>query len=437
MTNTTRIALLVTLAAVARPSAQSTGPSPLAADADRLAAAVQPKVVSWRRDFHQHPELGNQEVRTAGIVAQHLKALGFEVQTNVAHTGVVGVLRGAKPGKVVALRADMDGLPVTEEVDLPFASKVRATWNGEEVGVMHACGHDNHVAILMGVAEVLAGLKDRLPGTVKLLFQPAEEGGPQIGEVAGAELMIKEGAFDNPKPDAVFGLHVFPFPVGTVAYRSGGAMASTDDLRIVIRGAQTHGAMPWRGIDPIVVASQVILGLQTVVSRQIDVTLTPSIVTVGLIRGGVRANIIPDQVEMAGTIRTFDEGTRDEIHRRVQRTAESIASAAGATAQVTINRNYPVTYNDPALTDRMMPTLKRAAGAEHVVAVPPTTTAEDFSYFAQKAPGLFLFLGVTPSSQDPATAAPNHSPRFFADEGALPVGVRTLTHLALDFLAQP
>jgi len=437
MTNTTRIALLVTLAAVARPSAQSTGPSPLAADADRLAAAVQPKVVSWRRDFHQHPELGNQEVRTAGIVAQHLKALGFEVQTNVAHTGVVGVLRGAKPGKVVALRADMDGLPVTEEVDLPFASKVRATWNGEEVGVMHACGHDNHVAILMGVAEVLAGLKDRLPGTVKLLFQPAEEGGPQIGEVAGAELMIKEGAFDNPKPDAVFGLHVFPFPVGTVAYRSGGAMASTDDLRIVIRGAQTHGAMPWRGIDPIVVASQVILGLQTVVSRQIDVTLTPSIVTVGLIRGGVRANIIPDQVEMAGTIRTFDEGTRDEIHRRVQRTAEAIASAAGATAQVTINRNYPVTYNDPALTDRMMPTLKRAAGAEHVVAVPPTTTAEDFSYFAQKAPGLFLFLGVTPSSQDPATAAPNHSPRFFADEGALPVGVRTLTHLALDFLAQP
>jgi len=437
MTNTTRIALLVTLAAVARPSAQSTGPSPLAADADRLAAAVQPKVVSWRRDFHQHPELGNQEVRTAGIVAQHLKALGFEVQTNVAHTGVVGVLRGAKPGKVVALRADMDGLPVTEEVDLPFASKVRATWNGEEVGVMHACGHDNHVAILMGVAEVLAGLKDRLPGTVKLLFQPAEEGGPQIGEVAGAELMIKEGAFDNPKPDAVFGLHVFPFPVGTVAYRSGGAMASTDDLRIVIRGAQTHGAMPWRGIDPIVVASQVILGLQTVVSRQIDVTLTPSIVTVGLIRGGVRANIIPDQVEMAGTIRTFDEGTRDEIHRRVQRTAEAIASAAGATAQVTINRNYPVTYNDPALTDRMLPTLKRAAGAEHVVAVPPTTTAEDFSYFAQKAPGLFLFLGVTPSSQDPATAAPNHSPRFFADEGALPVGVRTLTHLALDFLAQP
>jgi amidohydrolase len=437
MTNTTRIALLVTLAAVARPSAQSTGPSPLAADADRLAAAVQPKVVSWRRDFHQHPELGNQEVRTAGIVAQHLKALGFEVQTDVAHTGVVGVLRGAKPGKVVALRADMDGLPVTEEVDLPFASKVRATWNGEEVGVMHACGHDNHVAILMGVAEVLAGLKDRLPGTVKLLFQPAEEGGPQIGEVAGAELMIKEGAFDNPKPDAVFGLHVFPFPVGTVAYRSGGAMASTDDLRIVIRGAQTHGAMPWRGIDPIVVASQVILGLQTVVSRQIDVTLTPSIVTVGLIRGGVRANIIPDQVEMAGTIRTFDEGTRDEIHRRVQRTAEAIASAAGATAQVTINRNYPVTYNDPALTDRMLPTLKRAAGAEHVVAVPPTTTAEDFSYFAQKAPGLFLFLGVTPSSQDPATAAPNHSPRFFADEGALPVGVRTLTHLALDFLAQP
>jgi len=434
--NIPRLALLVAVAAIARPAAQTTTPSPITAEADRLAAAVQPKVVTWRRDLHQHPELGNREVRTAGIVAEHLRALGYEVRTNVAHTGVVGTLRGGKPGKVVALRADMDALPVAEEVDLPFASKARATWNGQEVGVMHACGHDNHVAILMGVAEVLAGLKDRLPGTVTLLFQPAEEGAPP-GEEGGAELMIKEGAFDNPRPDAVFGLHVFPFPVGTINYRVGGAMASTDDLHIVVRGSQTHGAMPWRGVDPIVVASQVVLGLQTIVSRQIDVTLTPSIVTVGLIRGGVRSNIIPDHVEMAGTIRTFDEGTRDELHRRVRRTAESIAAAAGASAEVTITRGYPVTYNDPALTQRMLPSLERAAGTGRVVAVPPTTTAEDFSYFARQAPGLFLFLGVTPTDTDPGKAAPNHSPRFFADEGALPVGVRALTYLALDFLAQP
>lgn len=427
--------LVATAVGLPLPGAAETG-SPLGAEADRLAAAVLPRVVAWRRDFHQNPELGNQEVRTAGIVADHLRQLGYEVRTGVAHTGVVAVLRGGKPGKVVAIRADMDALPVTEEVDLPFASKVKARWDGREVGVMHACGHDAHTSILMGVAEVLAGLRPQLPGTVKLIFQPAEEGGPS-NDTAGAELMLQQGAFDNPVPDAVFGLHVFPFSVGTINYRVGGAMASTDNLRIVIRGKQTHGAMPWRGVDPVVVASQVVLGLQTIASRQLDVTLTPSIVTVATIHGGVRNNIIPDSVEMTGTVRTFDEGTRDDIHRRIEATARSIAEASGATAEVVIDRNYPVTTNDPALTERMLPTLKRVAGESAVRAVPPTTTAEDFSYFAQKAPGLFLFLGVVPEGQDPATAAPNHSPRFFVDEGALPVGVRALTHLALDFLAQP
>ena len=404
-----------------------------AREIERRTQEVLPRVVSWRRDLHEHPELGNRETRTAAIVAEHLRKLGMEVKTGVAHTGVVGILRGGKPGKVVALRADMDALPVTEEVDLPFASKVRTTWNGQDVGVMHACGHDNHVSILMGVAEVLAGMKDQIPGTVKFLFQPAEEGAPE-GEEGGAELMIKQGAFEAPRPDAVFGLHVFPFPVGTIAYKTGGAMASGDTLNIVVHGTQTHGAMPWRGVDPIVVASQVVLGLQTIASRQLDVTLAPSIITLGSIHGGVRSNIIPDKVELVGTIRTFDEGHRAEIHRRVQKTAESIAAASGARAEVTITKGYPVTVNDPALTERMLATLKRVAGPDKVVAVPPTTTSEDFSYFAQQAPGLFLFLGVTPADQDALKAAPNHSPRFFADEGALPVGVRALSALAMDYL---
>ena len=281
--------------------------SPLAAEVDTRTATVLPKVVGWRRDLHEHPELGNRETRTAGLVAEHLRSLGIAVRTNVAHTGVVGVLKGGRPGKVVALRADMDGLPVTEEVDLPFASKAKATWMGREVGVMHACGHDNHVAILMGAAEVLAGMRDRLPGTVVFLFQPAEEGAPP-GEEGGAALMIKEGALDDPKVDAVFGLHVFPRPAGSLAYRSGPMMASNDTLHIKVKGVQTHGAMPWAGVDSIVVASQIVLGLQTIVSRQTDITRVPAIVTIGRFQGGVRSNIIPDQVELEGTIRTFDEG---------------------------------------------------------------------------------------------------------------------------------
>jgi amidohydrolase len=391
--------------------------------------AVMPKVVSWRRDLHAHPELGNREFRTSALIAEHLRSLGMEVETNVAVTGVVGVLRGG-PGPVVALRADMDGLPVTESVDLPFASKVRTDYNGQEVGVMHACGHDNHMAILMGAAEVLAGMKDELQGTVKFIFQPAEEGVPP-GEEGGAELMLKEGVFDAPTPEAVFGLHVFPMPVGTVATRAGGLMASSDSYEITVQGKQTHGAMPWGGVDPIVVASQIVMGLQTIPSRQLDATLTPSIVTVGAIHGGLRSNIIPDSVEMIGTLRTFDAETRVDIHERLTRTAQSIAVSAGATADVKINLGYPVTRNDNDLTAQMVPTLARVAG-EHYFESPRNTGAEDFSYFAEAVPGMFFFLGVAP--EDPTLVAPNHSPKFYADERALPVGVTAMTALVLDYL---
>ena len=401
----------------------------LPADLDAKIEKVLPSVVAWRRDFHEHPELSNQEFRTAKIVADHLRSLGMEVETEVAHTGVVGTLRGGD-GPVVALRADMDALPVTELVDLPFASKAKGIYQGREVGVMHACGHDNHVAILMGVAEVLAGMGDELPGTVKFIFQPAEEGTPD-GSVGGAELMLMEGAFENPRPDVVFGLHVFPFPAGTIATRPGGLMASSDRHQITIKGKQTHGAVPWAGVDPIVTASQVVLGLQTIVSRQLDATLTPSIVTVGRIEGGVRNNIIPESVELEGTIRTFDAATRTDIHKRIRRTAENIAEAAGATADVVIDQGYGVTRNDPTLYRKMAPTLELVAGDRFIEAT-QTTTAEDFSYFANEVPGLFLFLGVAPD--DPSLIHPNHSPRFYADERALPVGVKALTSMTLDYM---
>ena len=408
--------------------------SRLDAEVDARAAQVAGRVVAWRRDIHAHPELSNRETRTADIVAQHLRSLGIEVRTGVAHTGVVGVLRGGKPGPVVALRADMDALPVTEEVDVPFASKVRATYNGQDVGVMHACGHDAHTAMLMGVAEVLAGMRNDLPGTVKFIFQPAEEGAP-AGERGGAELMIEEGALDDPKPSVIFGLHVFPYPAGEIRYRSGGTMASSDAFRIVVRGRQTHGALPWAGIDPIVVSSQIVLGLQTIASRQIDVTAAPAIITVGAINGGVRYNIIPDTVVMIGTIRTFDTAVRNDIHNRVRRTAESIAQSAGATAQVTIDTATAVTYNDPALTESIVPTLRAVAGTNHVGLAPMITAAEDFSRYQQRIPGVFFFLGITPPGTDPAKVAPNHSPRFYVDEAAFPVGVRVMAHLAVDYLS--
>ncbi len=403
-------------------------------DLDRLADELEPKVIEWRHDIHEHPELGNREFRTSGIVAEHLRALGFEVRTGVAHTGIVALLKGGKPGPVVALRADMDALPVNEEVDLPFASKVKTIWAGKETGVMHACGHDTHVAILMGVAQALAAVKDRLPGTVKFLFQPAEEG-PPPGEEGGAALMVKQGAMENPHPDVVFGLHITSIiETNTIAYRPGPVMAAADIVRITVQGRQTHGSAPWSGVDPIVVAAQIVLGLQTIVSRQINVTQEPAVVTIGGIDGGNRFNIIPDKVEMVGTVRTFDEKMRDDIHRRIRLTAENIAAASGATAVVAIEKPYAVTVNDPALTERMLPTLRRVAGESNVVLRPKTTGAEDFSFFAQQAPGLFIFLGGSPKGTDMSKVAYNHSPRFFVEDSAMKLGVRALLNLTLDYM---
>jgi amidohydrolase len=429
-----RIALIV-FSLLAVETAEGQTASRLQSEIDRRSKELEQKVVAWRRDFHQNPELSNREFRTSKIVAEHLQKLGLEVKTGVAHTGVVGILRGGRPGPVVALRADMDALPVTEEVDLPFKSTAKSQYNGQEVGVMHACGHDNHVAILMGVAEMLTAMKAEIPGTVKFIFQPAEEN-PPPGEEGGAPLMLKEGVFENPKVDAIFGLHVFPMEVGHVEYRPAGMMASSDNFYITVRGRQTHGALPWNGVDPIVAASQIVLGIQTLISRQTDLTLTPAVVTVGMIRGGIRTNIVPDSVEMAGTIRTFDEGVRAQLHERLTRTAESIAAASGASASVRIQKMAPVTYNDPALTGRMIPTLERVLGKDLVKLGQPTTTAEDFAFYQQVVPGMFFFIGVTPKDRL-GQAAPNHSPRFYADEGVLVPGMRALANLAVDFLAAP
>lgn len=427
------IALAVVLFAIPWTVRAQGGASPLAREIDRRAPQLEAKAVAWRRDIHQHPELSNREVRTSKLVADHLRALGIEVRTGVAKTGVVGVLKGGRPGPVVALRADMDALPVAEEVDVPFRSTVRTTYNGQDVGVMHACGHDAHVAILMSVAELLAGMREQLPGTVKFLFQPAEEGAPP-GEEGGAALMIKEGALENPKVDAVFGLHVFPFEVGTMHYRPGALMASSDRFEVIVHGRQTHGALPWNGVDPNVVAAQIILGLQTITSRQVDLIESPAVVTVGRITGGVRYNIVPDSTVLEGTVRTFDEDMRGSIHERIKRTAESIAAAAGATATVNIYRYTGVTVNDVALTERMAPTLKRVAGADKVAIAKQTTTAEDFALFEQKVPGMFFFLGIVPKGQDASKAAPNHSPRFFVDEAALVPGIRAMASLAVEYL---
>ena len=401
-----------------------------------LADEVEPRVVAWRRDFHQNPELGNREFRTAKIVAAHLKSLGLDVvRENVAHTGVVGVLVGGLPGPVVALRADMDALPVAEEVDVPFRSEVRTEWNGMQCGVMHACGHDAHTAILMGVAEVLAKVRERIPGTVKVIFQPAEEGAPG-DEDGGAQMMIAQGCMDDPRVGAIFGLHVTSnHHTGKLGYRSGPLMASSDELRVFVRGSQTHGAMPWLGIDPIVVGSQIVMGLQTIVSRRMDITREPSVVTVGVFHGGNRDNIIPDEVKMEGTIRTFDEAQRDAIHEHVKRLTEMIAAAGGAKARVQIKRGYDVVVNDPALTAFAVPVLEGVAGTENVGIVDKVCGAEDFSFFQKVVPGFFFRVGCTPPGQDILASGPNHSPRFFVDEGCLKLGVKSLCALALAWLA--
>jgi amidohydrolase len=401
---------------------------PLAREIEQRMEHVMPKVVAWRRDIHQHPELSFEEKRTSALVEKHLRALGLEVQAPVGKTGVVGILRGGRPGPVVALRADMDALPVTELVDLPFKSTVRTMYNGMEVGVMHACGHDNHVAILMGVAEVLTAMKPRIPGTIKFLFQPAEEG------LGGAAAMVDDGALANPRPGAIFALHVMPGPLGSINTRPGGFLAAADGLEIVVKGRQTHGSSPWLGVDPIVVSSQIVLGLQTIASRQINVAAAPAVITVGMIQGGNRGNIIPDSVIMVGTIRTFDPEMRKDIHERIKRTAEDIAHAGGASARVNLSTGGLITHNDPALFDRMAPTLRRAAGEAGVNIVGPVMGSEDFPVFTKDLPGLFFALGGSPKGSNPATQPANHSPLFFVDEGALPVGVRALATLALDYL---
>ena len=408
----------------------------LSADIDKLAAAVEPELLEWRRHLHQHPELGNREVKTAAYIAERLRSFGLEPQTGIAKTGVVAVLKGGQPGPVVALRADMDALPVREQVDLPFASKATAEWEGQQVGVMHACGHDAHVAILLATAKVLTQLKDRLPGTVKFIFQPAEESVPVAERPAGAEAMVKEGVMRNPKVDAVFGLHVFAnVPTGQITYRSGPFMAAADAFEIIVTGRQAHGSSPWRGVDPIVVGAQIVTALQTIVSRTVDITRLPAIVTVGQFQSGVRNNIIPESARLVGTIRTFDDAVQADIHARVRKIAEGIAAGAGATVKVTIDRGYPVTSNDPALTEKMRPSLEKAAPGK-VMESELITGAEDFTYFQRQAPGLFIFLGITPKDQV-GKAPSNHSPLFFVDEKALVTGVRALAHLAADYLAAP
>ena len=417
---------------VAQQRAASAGQ--LAAEIDRLAAAVNPQMLEWRRHLHEHPELSNRETETAKFVAERLRSFGLEPQTGVAKTGVVAVLKGALPGPVVALRADMDGLPVREEAAVPFASKAVGEYEGREVGVMHACGHDTHVAMLLAAARVLTQMRDRLPGTVKFIFQPAEEGAPAGERPAGAEAMVQQGVMQNPKVDAVFGLHVFAnVPTGQITYRSGPFMAGSDSFEIIVKGRQTHGATPWRGIDPIVIGAQIVSALQTIVSRGVNITAAPAIVTVGQFQAGVRNNIIPDSARLVGTIRTFDDGMQAEIHEKVKRLAEGIAVAAGATAEVRIDKGYPVTANHPALTARMLPTLERVAPGA-VKESELITGAEDFTYFQRQAPGLFVFVGITPKEQV-GKAPQNHSPLFFVDEAALPVGVRALAHLAVDYLS--
>ena len=405
------------------------------ADIDTRIASVEQEMLAWRRHLHQHPELSNREAETAKYIAAALKGIGLEPRTGVARHGVVAVLKGGQPGPVVALRSDMDGLPVTEEVNLPFASRAKGEYEGKPVGVMHACGHDTHMAMLLATAKVLTGIKDRLRGSVVFVFQPAEESVPAAERPAGAELMVKEGVLKDPQVEAIFGLHVFAnMPAGHIAWRSGAVMAAADAYEIIVRGRQTHGAAPWAGVDPIVVASQIVMALQTIVSRQVNITEQPAIVTVGQFDAGVRNNIIPDSARLVGTIRTFDAAMRKDIHARVQRTAGSIAEAAGATAEVRIDPGYPVTVNNPALTERMLPTLRRTLG-DRLFESPKITGAEDFSYFQQQVPGLFLLLGITPAAE--LNKAPqNHSPRFFVDESALLTGVRTLVHLTLGYAEQ-
>jgi amidohydrolase len=399
------------------------------------AKAVQPRVVAWRRDIHEHPELGNREVRTAALVAAELTRLGFEVRTHIATTGVVGVLKGGKPGGVVALRADMDALPVYEKTGLPFASKVTGEYEGQTVGVMHACGHDTHVAMLLGAANVLAGMKGQIAGTVVLIFQPAEEGLP-LGEVGGAKQMIVEGALKNPAPSAIFGIHIGPGNLGELNYRSGGFYAAADRFDIKLTGRQTHGARPWAGIDVVSLSASIITAMNQIAARQIDVTASPTVITIATVHGGVRNNIIPEELVMSGTLRTFSDERRTDVIARMDRTIKALGESYGATATLTLNEpSYPVTYNDPALAAAMLSTVKTASGGKVNANGDLYTGAEDFSFYARQIPGVFYKLGARKPGFDAKTAPENHSPYFDIDESVLEIGVRTHVMLALDYLA--
>ncbi len=398
------------------------------------AASLESKVVSWRRDFHQNPELGNREFKTAEKIATHLQSLGIEVKTGVAKTGVVGVLKGGKPGPVVALRADMDALPVMERANLPFASKVTGEYNGTTVSVMHACGHDTHVAMLMGTAEILASVKNEIKGTVVFIFQPAEEGPPE-GEEGGAELMVKEGVLNNPKVDVIFGLHInAQTEVGQIKYRPRGTMASSDWFTIKVNGKQSHGAYPWQSVDPIVTASQIVMGLQTIVSRNVNLTQNAAVVSVGQINAGVRSNIIPESLTMTGTIRTLDAETQDFIHGKIKTIATNIATSAGGSAEVAIYKKTLITYNEPSLTEQMLPTLQAAAGKDNVLLTEAVTGAEDFSFYQAKIPGLFYFIGGMPKGKKPSDMPSHHTPDFYIDEGSFVLGMTSMAHLTIDYM---
>lgn len=404
---------------------------------DQQAKEIEAKVIEWRRHLHQNPELSNRETKTGAYIAEHLKSLGLKVQTGVAKTGVVALLETGKPGPVIALRADMDALPVMERNSLPFASKVKTTFNGQETGVMHACGHDTHVAMLMGVAEILAKNKSELKGTIKFIFQPAEEGAP-VDEEGGASLMVKEGVLENPKVDVIFGLHISSVtPLGQVTYRPGGIMAAADTYSIKIKGRQAHGSTPWMSVDPIVVSAQIITGLQTIISRQTELTKEAAVITVGRMQAGIRENIIPEEAFLAGTIRTLDTAMQKKIHDKIILTATKIAESAGAKAEVTIRRGTPVTYNDPALTQKMAPSLQRAAGASNTLVINAITGAEDFAFYQKKVPGLFFFVGAMPPDQDPNTVPSHHTPDFMVDERAFVTGVKAMLDLTADYMYMP
>jgi len=403
------------------------------ADIDAATAKVMPQVIEWRRFIHQHPELGNREFNTSKLIAEQLQKLGIEVKTGIAKTGVVGILKGGQPGPVVGLRADMDALPVTERTDVPFKSTVKTEYNGQTVGVMHACGHDSHVAMLLGTATVLAGMKDKIKGTVVFIFQPAEEGAP-VGETGGAADMVKEGVMDNPKIDAVFGIHInAQTEIGRITYKSGAEMAASDWFSIKVKGKQSHGAYPWQGVDPIAVASQIYIGLQMIVSRQSELPKAPVIITVGKINGGVRENIIPEELTMAGTIRTLDSDMQKDVHEKIRRSATKIAESMGATAEVTIETKTLVTYNTPALVKQMLPSLQKAAGDGNVSETEWVTGGEDFSYFGTKAPAFFFFVGGMPKGKDPKSTASHHTPDFYIDDSRLDVGIKAFCNIVFDY----